>query len=175
MVLGYGWIRRYQPVCDWPRGTWRWPLGDQVEVVEAEDFMEIVRGRQSESTTRVVPALYTGGPIFYAAYFCEVSRVNRNSPPRQIASVTQAQLPGYLRPYSDVFSSENAGVLPENGKYDHAIDVEPGKEPPHGPLYNLSQTELKVLREYLEECKGCCRQSAKTAISTPSIGIYSTN
>ncbi len=24
-------------------------------------------------------------------------------------------------------------------------------------------------------CKGCCRQSAKTAISTPSIGIYSTN
>ena len=31
----------------------------------------------------------------------------------------------------------------------HAINVEPGKAPPFGPLYNLSETELKVLKEYI--------------------------
>lgn len=165
LVLGYSWIRKYRPVCDWPRGTWRWPIGDQIEVIEAEDFVELVQERQPKPVARLVRVLSTIEPVFYAAYIREVSQVNRNLPPRRIASTTQVRLPAYLRLYSDVFSSENAGVLPENGKYDHAIDVEPGKEPPHGPLYNLSQTELKVLREYLEESanKGWIRRSISPA------------
>ena len=40
-----------------------------------------------------------------------------------------------------------------------------GKDPPYGPLYNLSNTELKVLREYLDDAlaKGWIRHSVSPA------------
>lgn len=73
-------------------------------------------------------------------------------------------LPLALRPYSDVFSAESAGMLPENKPSDHAIDTE-GKEPPHGPLYNLSGKELEILRDYLKDAlaKGWIRRSTSPA------------
>lgn len=33
----------------------------------------------------------------------------------------------------------------------HEIPLIVGKQPPYGPLYNLSARELEVLREYLKE------------------------
>jgi hypothetical protein len=33
--------------------------------------------------------------------------------------------------------------------YDCAIELHDGVQPPFGPIYNLSQTELAVLREYI--------------------------
>ena len=56
----------------------------------------------------------------------------------------------YLAGYADVFSNENASILPAHNKLDHAIETKNG-EPPFGPLYNLSQSELQVLRTYLKE------------------------
>jgi hypothetical protein len=73
-------------------------------------------------------------------------------------------LPEYLADYADVFSNENASILPAHNKLDHAIETENG-EPPFGPLYNLSQSELQVLRTYLEEStkKGWIRRSTSPA------------
>jgi hypothetical protein len=70
-----------------------------------------------------------------------------------------------LKSYKDVFLVEAAATLPENGQLDHRIDLEAGKEPPHGPLYSLSQNELAVLRDYLEEAmrKGWIRRSISPA------------
>ena len=64
----------------------------------------------------------------------------------------------------DVFSTEKAGLLPAHKASDHAIDLD-GKDPPYGPLYNLSNTELKVLREYLDDAlaKGWIRHSVSPA------------
>ena len=55
--------------------------------------------------------------------------------------------------------------MPPHRRFDHAIDLESG-EPPYGPLYNLSVTELKALREYLDDAqaKGWIR------LSTSSVG-----
>ena len=71
----------------------------------------------------------------------------------------------YLSKYADVFSNENASVLPAHGRWDHAIDVVEGKEPPFSPLYNLSQTELQVLRDYIKDSlkKGWIRRSISPA------------
>ena len=52
--------------------------------------------------------------------------------------------------FHDVFSKDNAQKLPKYGPQDHAIDTE-GKQPLFGPIYNLSSTELQILREYLDE------------------------
>jgi hypothetical protein len=41
--------------------------------------------------------------------------------------------------------------LPPHRSFDHAIDIEAGKEPPWGPIYALSDKELSVLKEYIKE------------------------
>ena len=81
----------------------------------------------------------------------------------QSTSDLQAILLEYTS-YIDVFSTKKAGLLPTHKASDHAIDLD-GKDPPYGPLYNLSNTELKVLREYLDDAlaKGWIRHSVSPA------------
>ena len=61
-----------------------------------------------------------------------------------------SDLPDVYKEEIDVFSDELASVLQQNSEYDHAIDLKEGKTPPQVPIYNLSQKELQILREYLE-------------------------
>ena len=60
-----------------------------------------------------------------------------------------------------VFSRAEADKLPEHRPYDLKIKLEPGKQPPFGPLYGMSRDELKCLRKYLDEhlAKGFIRAS----------------
>ena len=60
-----------------------------------------------------------------------------------------------------VFSRIEADKLPEHRPYDLKIKLEPGKQPPFGPLYRMSRDELKCLRKYLDEhlAKGFIRAS----------------
>ena len=62
-----------------------------------------------------------------------------------------AGLPEIYSEYSKVFSEETARALPPNRDCDHAIELLPGKQPPFGPIYSLSELELQALREYLKE------------------------
>ena len=57
----------------------------------------------------------------------------------------------HYKDYADIFSEEKIHALPEHSKYDHKIKLEPGTMPPFGPLYPLSESELRVLRKYLDE------------------------
>ena len=54
-----------------------------------------------------------------------------------------------LKNYADVFSVKDVDVLLLNGPFDHAIETEE-KDPLYKPLYNLSEGELKVLWDYLD-------------------------
>src|SRR5437588_12919396 len=55
--------------------------------------------------------------------------------------------------------------LPQHSKYDHKIELQPDTTPPFGPIYPLSEKELKALREYLEEmlAAGKIRRSGSPA------------
>ncbi len=66
-------------------------------------------------------------------------------------SLEEPTLPKAYRDLADVFSPSNANSLPTHRDEDHAIELEPGKTPPFGPLYNLSEYQLKTLREYINE------------------------
>ena len=60
-------------------------------------------------------------------------------------------LPKKYQEYADVFDKVKASTLPVHRRYDCPIDLQPGKEPPWGPIYNLSPSELEVLRTYIDE------------------------
>ena len=50
-----------------------------------------------------------------------------------------------------MFKEEAYEKLPEHRDWDHKIPIEKRKKPTYRPLYALSETELKALREYLDE------------------------
>ena len=56
-------------------------------------------------------------------------------------------------------------MLPKHQPWDHEIKLQPGTEPGFGPIYQLSEKELQVLREYLEENlkKGFIQESQSPA------------
>jgi hypothetical protein len=59
------------------------------------------------------------------------------------------------------FSEGDASILPDHGPHELSIDLEEGKVPPYGPLYNLSGTEMEILREYIRKnlARGWIRRS----------------
>ena len=57
----------------------------------------------------------------------------------------------HYKDYADIFREEKIHALPEHSKYDHKIELEPGATPPFGPIYPLLESELRVLRKYLDE------------------------
>ena len=60
-------------------------------------------------------------------------------------------LPSCYKRYMKVFEEKIASQLPPHRQWDHAIDIKPGENAPWGPIYALSQDQLKALRVYLEE------------------------
>ena len=74
-------------------------------------------------------------------------------------------IPDVYSDFADVFSGRNADKLPARRPYDHAIELEPGTTPPHGPIYKQSEAELKVIKNFIDEylAKGFIRPSQSPA------------
>ncbi|SLM34929.1 retrotransposable element tf2 155 kda protein type 1 [Lasallia pustulata] len=58
-------------------------------------------------------------------------------------------LPPKYHDFADIFQAAEKQSLPERAPHDHAIDLEPGQQPPFGKLYLMSPAELDVLKVYL--------------------------
>src|SRR5205814_2258812 len=66
--------------------------------------------------------------------------------------ITDPVIPDEYRDLAEVFSKAKSEELPPHrGSLDHAIPLEKDSKPVFGPIYNLSETELQVLREYIDE------------------------
>ena len=133
IILGMDWMEAINPVVNWKSRTWRYSVDiNRVSVVPAEQLQ-----------------IDSAGMGAYAFF------------PRIAGLDAEIDLPVEYEEFADVFSMEEADKLPELGRRTHAIET--GKEePPWGPMYNLSEKELKVLREYITENveKGWIRRSA---------------
>ena len=72
-----------------------------------------------------------------------------------------ALLPHEFSEFEDVFSKDKANELPEHRKTDHKIELEAEAKAGYCPLYNMSNEELRLVKEYLEEnlTKGFIRSS----------------
>ncbi len=66
-------------------------------------------------------------------------------------SLEEPTIPKAYRDLANVSSPSNANSLPPHRDEDHAIELEPDKTALFGPLYNLSEYQLKTLRECIDE------------------------
>ena len=64
---------------------------------------------------------------------------------------SNVHLPSKHQEFSDMFDKVKAKTLPNHRPYDCPIDLQSKKEPPWRSIYNLPPSELKVLREYIDE------------------------
>uniref|UniRef100_A0A8C5LLF5 ribonuclease H n=1 Tax=Leptobrachium leishanense TaxID=445787 RepID=A0A8C5LLF5_9ANUR len=80
-------------------------------------------------------------------------------------AIAATTLPEIYEEYSDVFQSTGTDTLPPHRVYDCPIDLYPGSPIQFGRVYPLSEPELKVLKEYIDEnlTKGFIRPSTSTA------------
>jgi len=107
---------------------------------------------------------------FSGLYFVKALESPSQPQPDTNSMISSDQDPASLVPpdyadFAEVFSKDSATVLPPHRPYDHRITLEPDTKPPFGPLYSLSETELKALDEYLTEnlSKGYIRASSSPA------------
>jgi len=64
----------------------------------------------------------------------------------------QPEIPEQYRDLAEVFSKSKAHELPPHrGHLDHHIPLVEDAKPVFGPIYNLSETELQVLKDYIDD------------------------
>jgi hypothetical protein len=56
---------------------------------------------------------------------------------RATMNIPEEALPPEYIEFIDIFSEEQAGILPENTTYNHIIDLKEGTQLPYKPLYLL--------------------------------------
>jgi hypothetical protein len=76
-----------------------------------------------------------------------------------------SHIPAEYHDFANVFSKKKADKLPARRPYNHCINIEPGTTPPYGPVYRLSEVEMKALQHFLQEfeAKGFIRSSQSPA------------
>ena len=61
------------------------------------------------------------------------------------------RLPEVYHDYLDLFRPSTAEKLVPRRTFDHAIDIIHDQQPPWGPIYPVSEKQLKALRTYLDD------------------------
>lgn len=87
------------------------------------------------------------------------------SDPPEYRDDLRSVVPEVYHQLLDAFSKAQADTLPPHRPFDLSIDLEDNKQPPFGPLYSLSEVELRALSTWLDEnlAKGFIRPSTSPA------------
>jgi hypothetical protein len=133
ILLGNHTLHKFAIIIDLGPQTWRFGVAspDHIELITAKEMAEEPNAAFLGTLQLAVEA---------KAEFVLSAEVAQ--PP---------SLPDALSSYQDVFEKDQATALPSHKLADHRIQIQEGKEPPYGPLYNLSERELRILRDYLRE------------------------
>ena len=133
IILGYPWLQQNNPIINWTTGAVTASSGTST-LSPASSGFHLAATKAAQD--------YHRSPLVAS------NAMQDNQPgPRDDCDMVPADYHTYL----DVFSKERADTLPPHRPFDHTIPIEEGKTPPFGPIYSLSETELKALKDYLEE------------------------
>jgi RNase H-like domain found in reverse transcriptase/Reverse transcriptase (RNA-dependent DNA polymerase)/Integrase zinc binding domain/Aspartyl protease/Chromo (CHRromatin Organisation MOdifier) domain len=156
IILGMPWLRQQNPQINWIKGTIRYAPGsvtreptqqlnalvDEEERIPNSESPEMRSNRVSTSLGR--KGYHDDGK-------------GRHEP---------LDIPEQYKKWEHLFQEEmTIAALPKHQPWDHEIELMPGKQPTFGPIYQLSEKELGVLRDYLKENlkKGFIRESKSPA------------
>ncbi len=133
IILGTPWLQAVgSGFYNWDSGRWRYGVDPTVEVLSLQAFEEELEGNAEVYALYVIP-LGTELKVSVCA-----ASVDAPTP----------TIPSQYLDFSDVFSEIKSAAPPVLDNAEHIIETT--ADPPFGPLYSLSSTQLKALREYIE-------------------------
>ena len=162
IILGLPWLRKHNPSIDWAEGKLSLECCGQgtPQPDPAQFTMQLADEKTinsiASSETRLQRAVDRASPT---------AKVADKEPTVKEKSATPA-IPDVYRQYARMFEEElTAKALPKHKPWDHEIKLQEGKTPTFERLYQLSEKELGVLREYITENlkKGFIRRSESPA------------
>ena len=156
IILGLPWFELHNPEIDWRNRA----INNFQEKPESNSLVTTNQDSKSHQISTIS-----------LQELREVGRENEmfvfavTTNPSSSSQESDTLLPTKYLEFSDVFNKSKASTLPDHRPYDCPIDLQPGKEPPWGPIYNLSPSELNALREYIDEhlANGFIRHSKSPA------------
>jgi hypothetical protein len=98
-----------------------------------------------------IQSLILGARIFACATKKNVAFAIYATPMGTLTEKGIQEIPMQYHDFKDVFEKKNVDILSEHRPYDCVIELQDGAQPLFGPIYNLSQIELAVLHEYIDE------------------------
>ena len=170
LVIGHRWLRQHNPLIDWSRSiiTFRTsepttvptPPGSPCVKVNAKAATPLIAPLTSVPPEPSAPPSIS---LINAVAFARACKLpgsrsftlslnaifGRASDPVETPDLSA--IPEEYRDFSDVFSKAKADTLAQHRPYDLKIELEDGGRPPPGRVYSLSPSELKSLREFLDE------------------------
>lgn len=170
-VLGYNFLTCYNPLIDWVKGSVTFPSAGVVGLVNKSTGVQLPKFVIDFNTlkpTSETPDPAAGHPtiaIVNATEFAWVAQLTgsdtfilnvlpKGKSALRSVSADLVDLTSVLEVYhdfADVFSKAWADMLAPHHPYNLHIQLEEGKASPPGPIYSLSQPELRALREFLDE------------------------
>jgi transposase InsO family protein len=145
MILGMPWLEEFNPVPNFVNKTVRFPKNPRpyrrIGIESPESFAITALDNQN---------------------VCYVLHIRFSDEPKQSGPTIPKAYKGH---YERAFSEAEANTLAEHAPHELAIHLEPGKRPPFGPIYPLSERESEVLRDYIHAslAKGWIRRSTSEA------------
>ncbi|KAG5716111.1 hypothetical protein E4T56_gene10872 [Termitomyces sp. T112] len=126
-----------------------------IKIIGAVPFACLLREGTPTFQLQVTPALPK-------EYLCAGTTAPESKMEEQILSEV---VPPEYHEFTNMFSEGSAKELPPHRSYDHKIDLKEGTSPLFGKIYNMSEIELRALKEYLDNMlgKGFIRPSISAA------------
>jgi hypothetical protein len=165
VVIGIPWLRYHNPTINWKTSKFTFDgcqcMNDTIparKIVNHPTDERRILGEVSISKKDVHKISESdSGDTDVADHETRVNRRKNHAP---------SEVPSEYNEWLHLFKEETTiAALPEHKPWDHEIILEPGKQPTFKPIYALSEKELGILREYLEENlkKGFIRKSTSPA------------
>ena len=151
-VLGHNWLTRYNPLIDWVLGNIKFCSPLQTDSLMSPETVAMAPLSSDPPTLTLLVALKVS--FINAAAFTHLSKMDDNqvyqlflsdkTAPNDAPVNMTGVLPDYHE-FTDIFSKTHASAPTPHQPYDLKIELEEGTSPPFGPIYSLSQSELKSL------------------------------
>ncbi|XMA14720.1 hypothetical protein WAI453_007511 [Rhynchosporium graminicola] len=175
MILGVPWLKTHNPKVNFRTGQ----LSRGDDSPSTDSFCHLLAAIEYLHLTESAGDIAEGPPgedldwqLVHTLNNLELDQpdllnlIGHGGPMEDTKKKPATTLPHQYQKYQRVFDPVEAEKLPPHRPgLDHEINLRPGKRPPFGPIYNLSQDELVVLRAYLDKmlAQGFIRPSKSEA------------
>jgi DNA-binding Xre family transcriptional regulator len=154
LILGKPWFYHANPSINWRQNTLTFRYGTKTIEVAAD-----TRNNQLQPSCNSI--FISRQQLSKVAKDGQVFAIHLNTLEEIKEETKTPEVQKILQKYQDVFPKSLPDTLPPKRSVDHAIQVVPGTEPPHRPVYRMSCEELDELKRQLTDLlqKGFIRPS----------------